>query len=64
MIKNIALECYRIIGAKKFSGFPPAYTPGPLSTYKEYNLDHFLRGSPGSSTGRWYLHEMKTALGK
>lgn len=32
-----------------------AYTPGPLSTYKEYNLDRFLR---------WYLQEMKTALEK
>jgi len=31
-----------------------AYTPGPLSTYKEYNLDRFLR---------WYLQEMITALG-
>ncbi len=30
-----------------------AYTPGPLSTYKEYNLDRFLR---------WYLQELKTAL--
>jgi Rieske 2Fe-2S family protein len=28
-----------------------AYTPGPLSTFKEYNLDRFLR---------WYLQEMKT----
>jgi len=27
-----------------------AYTPGPLSTYKEYNLDRFLR---------WYIQEMK-----
>jgi Rieske 2Fe-2S family protein len=32
-----------------------AYTPGPLSTYKEYNLDRFLR---------WYIQEMRTALGK
>ncbi len=32
-----------------------AYTPGPLSTYKEYNLERFLR---------WYLQELKTALGK
>ena len=32
-----------------------AYTPGPLSTYKEYNLERFLR---------WYLQEMKTALSK
>ena len=32
-----------------------AYTPGPLSTYKEYNLDRFLR---------WYLQEMKAALEK
>ena len=30
-----------------------AYTPGPLSTYKEYNLDRFLR---------WYLQEMKADL--
>ena len=30
-----------------------AYTPGPLSTYKEYNLERFLR---------WYVQEMKTAL--
>jgi len=29
------------------------YTPGPLSTYKEYNLDRFLR---------WYIQEMKTRL--
>jgi len=28
----------------------PAYTPGPLSIYKEYNLDRFLR---------WYVQEMK-----
>jgi Rieske 2Fe-2S family protein len=27
-----------------------AYTPGPLSTYKEYNLDRFIR---------WYLQEMR-----
>ncbi len=27
-----------------------AYTPGPLSTYKEYNLDRFLR---------WYIQTMK-----
>jgi glycine betaine catabolism A len=32
-----------------------AYTPGPLSTYKEYNLERFLR---------WYLQEMKSALSK
>ena len=32
-----------------------AYTPGPLSTYKEYNLESFLR---------WYLQEMKIALEK
>jgi len=32
-----------------------AYTPGPLSTFKEYNLERFLR---------WYLQEMKTALSK
>jgi Rieske 2Fe-2S family protein len=32
-----------------------AYTPGPLSTYKEYNLDRFLR---------WYLQELKTAMEK
>ena len=32
-----------------------AYIPGPLSTYKEYNLDRFLR---------WYLQELKTALEK
>ncbi len=31
-----------------------AYLPGPLSTYKEYNLDRFLR---------WYLKEMSEALG-
>jgi Rieske 2Fe-2S family protein len=31
-----------------------AYTPGPLSTYKEYNLDRFLR---------WYLKEMGEAIG-
>ena len=31
-----------------------AYTPGPLSTYKEYNLDRFLR---------WYLQQMKAAIG-
>jgi Rieske 2Fe-2S family protein len=31
-----------------------AYTPGPLSTYKEYNLDRFLR---------WYLMQMNTAIG-
>lgn len=30
-----------------------AYTPGPLSTYKEYNLDRFLR---------WYLQEMKAYI--
>jgi hypothetical protein len=27
-----------------------AYTPGPLSSYKEYNLDRFLR---------WYVNEIK-----
>jgi Rieske 2Fe-2S family protein len=27
-----------------------AYTPGPLSTYKEYNVDRFLR---------WYLRQLK-----
>lgn len=32
-----------------------AYTPGPLSTYKEYNLDRFLR---------WYLQELKTSFEK
>lgn len=31
-----------------------AYTPGPLSTYKEYNLDRFLR---------WYLKQMEDAIG-
>lgn len=31
-----------------------AYTPGPLSTFKEYNLDRFLR---------WYLKQMENALG-
>lgn len=31
-----------------------AYTPGPLSTYKEYNLDRFLR---------WYLKQMYAAIG-
>jgi Rieske 2Fe-2S family protein len=31
-----------------------AYTPGPLSVYKEYNLDRFLR---------WYLQEMNEAIG-
>lgn len=31
-----------------------AYTPGPLSTYKEYNLDRFLR---------WYLKQMHAAVG-
>jgi Rieske 2Fe-2S family protein len=31
-----------------------AYTPGPLSTYKEYNLDRFLR---------WYLMQMAAAIG-
>jgi glycine betaine catabolism A len=31
-----------------------AYVPGPLSTYKEYNLDRFLR---------WYLKEMSEAIG-
>ena len=32
-----------------------AYTPGPLSTFKEYNLDRFLR---------WYIQEMKAYFGK
>lgn len=32
----------------------PAYTPGPLSVYKEYNLERFLR---------WYIQQMKSALG-
>jgi len=31
-----------------------AYTPGPLSTFKEYNLDRFLR---------WYLKQMYAAIG-
>jgi Rieske 2Fe-2S family protein len=31
-----------------------AYSPGPLSTYKEYNLDRFLR---------WYLMQMNAAIG-
>ena len=31
-----------------------AYTPGPLSVYKEYNLERFLR---------WYLQEMNAAIG-
>jgi glycine betaine monooxygenase A len=31
-----------------------AYTPGPLSIYKEYNLDRFLR---------WYLMQMNAAIG-
>ena len=31
-----------------------AYTPGPLSTYKEYNIDRFLR---------WYLMQMNGAIG-
>lgn len=31
-----------------------AYTPGPLSVYKEYNLDRFIR---------WYLQEMNEAIG-
>jgi Rieske 2Fe-2S family protein len=31
-----------------------AYTPGPLSTYKEYNLDRFLR---------WYLQQLDAAIG-
>jgi Rieske 2Fe-2S family protein len=31
-----------------------AYTPGPLSTFKEYNLDRFLR---------WYLMQMEAAIG-
>ncbi len=32
-----------------------AFTPGPLSIYKEYNLDRFLR---------WYIQEMKAYVGK
>ena len=32
-----------------------AYTPGPLSTYKEYNLDRFLR---------WYVQEIKVFIEK
>ncbi|MGE5072882.1 MAG: SRPBCC family protein, partial [Anaerolineae bacterium] len=31
-----------------------AYVPGPLSTYKEYNLERFLR---------WYLMQMSAAIG-
>jgi len=31
-----------------------AYNPGPLSTYKEYNLDRFLR---------WYLQQVTAAIG-
>ena len=31
-----------------------AYTPGPLSTFKEYNLDRFLR---------WYLKQMENVIG-
>jgi glycine betaine catabolism A len=31
-----------------------AYVPGPLSTYKEYNLDRFLR---------WYVQQMAAAIG-
>jgi Rieske 2Fe-2S family protein len=31
-----------------------AYTPGPLSIFKEYNLDRFLR---------WYLKQMENAIG-
>jgi Rieske 2Fe-2S family protein len=31
-----------------------AYVPGPLSTYKEYNLDAFLR---------WYVQSLRQALG-
>jgi len=31
-----------------------AYTPGPLSTYKEYNLENFLR---------WYLQQMASGIG-
>ena len=31
-----------------------AYTPGPLSIYKEYNLDRFLR---------WYLQQLDAAIG-
>lgn len=31
-----------------------AYTPGPLSTYKEYDVDRFLR---------WYLMQMTSAIG-
>jgi Rieske 2Fe-2S family protein len=30
-----------------------AYTPGPLSTYKEYNLENFLR---------WYLQQMEEGI--
>jgi Rieske 2Fe-2S family protein len=32
-----------------------AYTPGPLSKYKEYNLDRFIR---------WYLQEMRNYIEK
>jgi Rieske 2Fe-2S family protein len=31
-----------------------AYVPGPLSTYKEYNVDRFLR---------WYIQQMTAAIG-
>jgi Rieske 2Fe-2S family protein len=31
-----------------------AFKPGPLSSFKEYNLDRFIR---------WYLHELKASLG-
>lgn len=31
-----------------------AYTPGPLSIYKEYNLERFLR---------WYIRQMDAAMG-
>ena len=31
-----------------------AYTPGPLSTFKEYNLDRFLR---------WYLKQIENVIG-
>jgi Rieske 2Fe-2S family protein len=30
-----------------------AYVPGPLSTYKEYNVDSFLR---------WYLRQLSEAI--
>ena len=31
-----------------------AYTPGPLSTFKEYNLDRFLR---------WYMKQIENVIG-